>query len=169
MVIDYRKITEKELKDLSENLLRREVIIPVLKDLRSGYIDDTHGQNGCGIDILIKNKDIFGREIYLGVQCKKGDIIKKASGTNRSIETIINQIKEAYKTSFISSDCKDIYINGFYVIASGRVNDFARKFIYKMSDGQELILIIEDLKNEKKIETYIEYLHGGESEKLWEE
>lgn len=162
MVINFNTITEKELKSLNEDILRKRVIKPLLDNIGCDYVMDNCGQNECGVDIFFEKKDIFGHTRYFGIQCKKGDIKKTTSENPKSIITICNQIKEAFKTEFISSEYTEVFINGFYIITSGLVNRFAQEYIMKMKkdfpyldiiDGQQLIQIL------KKVNT-LKYLNS---------
>lgn len=152
-MIDLDELNEDSLKGLSENFLRREVIIPLLKEIGIRGIEDVHGVKEHGIDVLFIHHDIFRRTKLFGIQCKKGDIVKTAKEKPASIITITNQIREAFKRSFaVPGDPKyPRYIDGYYVVASGIINSHASEYICDLRhefpyidiiDGHSLLRII---------------------------
>jgi hypothetical protein len=147
------RLTEARLIQLSENKLRKEVLIPLLRDVGIHNLEDCHGIRECGVDILFVHNDMFGRPKLFGIQCKRGDIIKQATTISKSIITIHNQIREAFLVEFtVPGDPKGKkYIDGYYVIASGKINQYAKNYIrtrchefpyIDFLDGKELLRIV---------------------------
>jgi hypothetical protein len=151
MSVNLNKITEKELEFLPEDVLRKEVVIPLLKKIGCFNVVDLHGTNECGLDIFFEKKDVFRRNKYYGIQCKKGHIKRTTSKNTNSIITICNQINLAFTKQFRNSENNKIYINGFYLVISGQINELAKEYISITTnklpyldyiDGQYLISII---------------------------
>lgn len=153
MSISLNKITEKELELLSEDVLRKEVVIPLLKRIGCFNVVDLHGTNECGLDVFFEKKDVFKRNKYYGIQCKKGYIKRTTSNSPNSIITICNQIDLAFTKQFRNSENNKVYINGFYLVVSGQINELAKEYISITSkkfpyldfiDGQFLISMLND-------------------------
>lgn len=113
---------------LSEDSLRKDVIIPMLKALGAYGTEDFHGSSEKGKDVYFAYKDIFGEYKHCCFFIKVGDI--KKSGKN-DIRKMKVHIEEAIQREFINPiDNKNpIYIEEFYFICSGKINQEARDYI----------------------------------------
>jgi len=165
---DLNKINIDKLKKLDETQLRRNIIIPLLNYIEAQNVVDMHGSSEEGIDIYFETFDIFGEKLRWGVQVKTVDLILSAQPSNKNIITILNQIQMAFskRIKIITSDRSgEVYIDGFYVITSGRIKAPAIRYIYNniynnrnqhnnihIIDGNRLIEIIKNKDSLKKRE-----------------
>jgi len=113
---------------LSEDNLREKIIIPLLKALGAYSVENFHGSSEKGKDVYFAYKDIFGEYKHCCFFIKIGNI--KKSGKN-DIRKMKGHIEEAIQRNFINPiDNKNpIYIEEFYFVCSGKINQEARDYI----------------------------------------
>jgi hypothetical protein len=145
-----------ELLKLSENDLRKKIIIPLLKALGAYHVEDFHGPREKGKDVYFSYKNIFGRYKHCCFFIKKGNIKKTGKNDVRKCQ---NAIEEAIKIELINpiDNKSSVRIEEFYFVCSGRINQEAREwlneFLVKQKivpncdifDGESLIQFILDL------------------------
>jgi len=121
---NFMNIKDK-IKNLSEDDLRKKVIIPLLSALGCSSIRDNCNPTERGKDILYITRDHFLREKIWGAAVVKKDDINKAG-----LDTVNRQIIEAI-TKFIDPDDprNKIQIHELLVITAGKITDEAQKFI----------------------------------------
>jgi hypothetical protein len=96
---------------------------------------------------------------YFGISAKKGKITKVSASTPESIKIILSQLNEAFGHKFpISSPKTEVYLDGYYVIASGTITEPAKQHILDNSrnfpyvdviGGEELLWILRNRKSLK--------------------
>jgi hypothetical protein len=153
MGINLDTITKDSLVSLEEVELHLDVIFPLLEDIGFRRITYCHGPDECGIDFHFEMHDFFVRVKYFGISVKKGKV------TKGSAKIILSQLKEAFGHKFlISSPKTEVYLDGYYVIASGKITAPGKQHILETSrdfpyvdviDGQELLWIIRNRKSLK--------------------
>ncbi len=156
------KINIDKLRSLKEDILRLDIIIPLLRFIHAENIVDMHGAGEKGVDVYFEHKDIFGHQRRFGIQTKCGDINSKSKPQNNSIMTILNQIEMAFTNGVkfgTSAKGGKIHLDGFFVITNGNVNEGAaehigncrNKYSYvQIIDGGELMEIIKNKEILKK-------------------
>lgn len=138
----------QQLINLSENDLRKKVIIPTLEALSAYGTEDFHGAREKGKDVYFSYNNIFGRFKHCCFFIKKGDIYKRP-GTN-DIRKMKEQIEEAYKREFTSpiDNKTPIHIEEFYFVCSGKINKEARDWLSELlRNGQMPNFDIFDIDN----------------------
>src|SRR5437899_2070401 len=108
-----RKISqEANLRELLMNLFERMTWDPVL----------THGTNERGKDIVCKEtKNVLHVTEWIGCVVKQGKITGATSG-NSSIQTIVNQVQEAFIHPYTDTGTKQkIFLNKVYVINNDEI------------------------------------------------
>lgn len=137
---NYKK---SKLKDLCENDLRKNVIIPLL--MKMHYFDcvENHHSNEKGKDIICKEYDErFDTFKYVAVIVKTTDITGSSSSSN-SIFNLVVQVKQA-----INEPYKDIYnlseinIDKCIIITTGRIIPQALESIYNTLKREHLDKLI---------------------------
>lgn len=127
-----------------EDKFTEEVVMPLMEFIFSNsdisqngaYKIEFWGKNkrlegGYGFDIYLGYYDYFHRQKNIVIQCKVGNITLASNASiPSSIETIGNQIKKAYISSFTSPLDPNIVskVDGFYIITSGSINQTARDY-----------------------------------------
>jgi hypothetical protein len=164
--LDLNKINIDRLRMLDEDTLRKNVLIPLLKYIEAQNVTDMHGSNEEGIDIYFEALDIFGNRLRLGIQVKNKNLVYTANSSNENLNTILNQIQMAFskRIRVMTSDRSgEVYLDGFYVITSGRITQAAIDHIYEnksrypniqLINGERLMEIIKNknLLKQRKIE-----------------
>ncbi len=141
---DLKNISEEKLISLPEPKLRKEIIIPLLNKIGCRNVTDKCGPEEWGVDVYFEIEDIFGRTKYFGISAKKGNLNKSSKNIPSSIITIHTQIKQAFRKTFAPSNLKtEVHLDGYYIIASGRVNRLAKEYILTMRQEFPYIDIIE--------------------------
>lgn len=153
------QITAPRLISLSENQLRKQIIIPLLSEIGAENVKDMHGRNEEGIDVYFEYYDIFNHRRRFGIQLKKGDINLRTKPNIDAVLTIINQIKLSFSKEIVFIDSKmgktSFIIDGFYVIISGKATGDAIEYILRerksfpyiqIIEGNGLLEIIQDRK-----------------------
>jgi hypothetical protein len=127
VVIMQMNIRSKIIR-LSENNLREIILIPLLNALGAYGVQKFHGSSEKGKDVYFAYKDLFGEHKHCCFFIKIGDI--KKSGKN-DIRKMKGHIEEAIQREFINPiDNKiPIYIEEFYFVCSGKINQEARDYI----------------------------------------
>ena len=140
---------------LSEDKLRKNILIPLLKALNAYSVEKFHGSSEKGKDVYFAYKDIFGEYKHCCFFIKTGDI--KKSGKN-DIRKMKGHIEEAIQRKFISpiDNKSPIYIEEFFFVCSGKINQETRDYIadllrqkqmpsFRIFDIDKLIEIILNL------------------------
>lgn len=113
---------------LSENDLRKKVVIPLLKALDAYGTEDFHGSREKGKDVYFSYKNIFGRYKHCCFFIKKGNIKKGGKNDIRKMQVAI---EEAIKSDFTSpiDNKTPVHIEEFYFVCSGKINKEAREWL----------------------------------------
>jgi hypothetical protein len=157
MDITLKTLTETQLIECKEDILRNGVIIPLLRKIGLHGVRPYHGPREFGIDVLFESVDFFDRPKYFGVSVKTERLDYTAKEEpKRNLQTICYQISKAKKAKFPSSNYTQVYLDGYYVITSKSVSreavdfilDNQRDFSYiDIIDGQELFRIIQEMEH----------------------
>jgi len=117
-----------KITKLSENNLRKKVIIPLLKALDAYNTEDFHGSREKGKDVYFSYKSIFGKYKHCCFFIKKGDIKKSGKNDIRKMQVAI---EEAIKSEFTSpiDNKTPVRIEEFYFVCSGKINREAREWL----------------------------------------
>ena len=164
--VDLDNINIDKLRKLNEEQLRKNIIIPLLNYIEVQNVVDMHGSREEGIDIYFETFDIFGDKLRWGVQVKTVNLILGSRPSKGNLLTILNQIKMAFSKKIrvnTSDRSGEVYIDGFYIITSGRITDLAIKYIndnrnqypnIHLIDGCRLMEIIKnkDSLKQRKVE-----------------
>jgi len=157
--MDLDKISPHKLKTLSEEVLRKDLVIPLLKEIEAQNVTDMHGPSEKGIDVYFETYDIFGHKRRFGMQVKTIDIVQEGQAGKGNIITIMNQIEMAFSNSIVFGTSEkgreEVYIDGFYILTSGKVSPNAARYIREkrnkypyvyIIDGDETLRIIRNRK-----------------------
>ncbi len=121
----------EKLEKLSENNLRKKVLIPLLKALGAYATEDFHGSREKGKDVYFSYKNVFSRDKHCCFFIKKGNI--KKSGVN-DIRNMQGAIGEAIQREFISpiNNKTPVRIEEFYFVCSGKINKESRDWLSEL-------------------------------------
>ena len=111
----------KILKKLSEQELRREVIIPLLSKM--GYLSpiEYHGTNEKGKDIICYEYNRLDEIDYLSIVAKITDI--RGSVTNEGLREIIYQVEQSFDIPFDDVySMKRVFINEVWIVTTGKIS-----------------------------------------------
>ena len=82
----------------NEAIFRKEILIPILRDLGYENVQETHGQYEYGVDILFSNINKFKIMEWNGIVAKTGDInLDEGTDISRKIKIISKQVYQAKK------------------------------------------------------------------------
>ena len=117
----------KALGELSEEDLRRKIILPLLAATKGlNRISDVHGRNEKGLDVIFYESGAIN-EVCYGLQLKKGNI--SGGGTKSgTVKEIIDQLEIAKDLTHpvAVEGAGRVQIDHFIVATSGRISDTAR-------------------------------------------
>ncbi len=133
------KEKREHLLQLTEDDLRREVLVPLITIL--GFHDPIlyHHANEKGKDIICKElDDKFGKTRYIALIVKKGNVTGSASGSN-SYFAVINQIKQAINESYKDIyELREVVIDQVILVASGEILPTAFESVYGTLKAEKL-------------------------------
>lgn len=169
--INLDTIDLAKLRRYKEDTLRKQVIIPLLSDLGADYIEDMHKNKKSeqGIDVYFETFDIFGHRRRFGIQIKREDLVCQGRpDKNKNIETICTQTRLAFGKEITLSTSEpgkvSVYIDGYYIITAGEVNETSTSYIYQQRksspyihviDGKLLLKIISQRRRIRKNKEFI--------------
>jgi len=145
---------KKILQDLSEDDLRKKIIIPYL-DNSCIQVEDWCGPSEKGKDIVYVRKDMLSQDVTGAVIIKKENI-RKSGTKNTNIKEIKIQVEEAYSSEIpfpLDSD-KKTSIQEIYVLTPYNISREAREYInediskkmqVRFISGDQLVLKIKEL------------------------
>lgn len=145
---------KKILQDLSEDDLRKKIIIPYL-DISCIQVEDWCGPSEKGKDIVYVRKDMLSQDVTGAVIIKKENI-RKSGTKNTHIREIKNQVEEACSSEipFPLDPDKKTHIQEIYVLTPYNITPEARDYInenigkkmqVRFINGDQLVLKIETL------------------------
>ncbi len=126
----HNPLWEEKLQALSEDNLRQNVLLPILRrNPELKQVTDVHGVNERGLDIIFASEDGV-RTNWYGLQLKKGDISGGGSGT-QTVKRIIDQLELAkpYKHPVSTPPAGEYQMDYFVVANSGKISGTAREEI----------------------------------------
>jgi len=103
-------------------------VVKVFQELRYAAVRLSHGPTEKGKDIVCYEVNKMGRNEYVGIQIKHGDV--RASGGKGNLTDLWRQALEAFNSP-VRFDDGDHYLDKFVVVVSGMMNELARD---KLSD-----------------------------------
>ena len=121
---------EEKLQALSEDDLRQNVLLPILRrNPKLKQITDVHGVNERGLDIIFASEDGV-RTNWYGLQLKKGNLAGGGSGT-QTVKKIIDQLELAqpYRHPVSTPPAGKYQMDYFVVANSGKISGTAREEI----------------------------------------
>ncbi|MBE9592656.1 MAG: NACHT domain-containing protein, partial [Proteobacteria bacterium] len=139
------------IQKLSEEDLRKRVLIPLFKMMGFRDVTDYHGVLEFGKDLIFYEEDSFGYRIYSGVQVKAVDI---KSG---NIFKVLEQAKQCLDIPFMdTADGKRKKIERCLIVTSGKITTNAMYAIrgelerdnlgrlVRLIDGNKLVSLIDE-------------------------
>jgi hypothetical protein len=140
----------------SEDELRTDVLIPIFTEMGYETVDEVHGANEKGKDIVLVEKDKFGDYVYTAVIVKNKDVSNATSGTSK--ELVGNLSTQIAMTVASGYDCrlqsKHVDFNRISVITGGRISQTAMDTLIKVAlqnrftnivfkDGEDVVQLID--------------------------
>jgi energy-coupling factor transporter ATP-binding protein EcfA2 len=150
-----RKLTL--IRDIpSENALRTELLMPVYRQMGYVLVDEEHGPQERGKDIVLVGKDPMGDYTYTGVIIKRGDI-SNATSPKRSdtVATVANQIVMTLNSGYVCPiQQKPVSFQKIVVVTNGRFSNSAKEELLKTArqhqfqtmtfhQGQDLVRMVD--------------------------
>jgi len=132
---------KEKLQSLSEDILRKKVVMPLLRYVGFEHVEDWCGPGEKGKDVLYVRKDPLLESYFLGaVLIKNKKNIRKGSKTD--IRNIKNQVEEAILTPVFNP--ADFYsettIREIYILTSFDIEREARDYIGKVLRNSPLFI-----------------------------
>ncbi len=120
----------------NENYLRKEVLIPLFRNMEFQAVIDTHGNDEKGKDIVLVSKNKFNRHEYTAVIVKKDDITNATSAKDKEIiANVEKQIRMTINSGYDSLlEKKKVHFNSIIVTSSGNISNSAREAFVNMAD-----------------------------------
>ena len=119
-----------KLEALSENELRRDIVIPILSKTPGVHqVTDVHGTSEKGLDVVFCTMDPI-RKTWYGLQLKKGKISGGGRG-KQTVKEIVDQLGLAndHEHHVATPPAGTYRMDRFIVAASGRISQSARQEI----------------------------------------
>lgn len=119
----------KILKELTEQELRREVIIPLLSKM--GYLSpiEYHGVNERGKDIICYDYNKLNEIDYLSIVAKTTDI-KGDVSTDKGLREMIYQVEQSFNNRYDDLySMKQVFINEVWIITTGKLASGAQESV----------------------------------------
>lgn len=148
---------KEELQKLSEDDLRKKIVIPMMKRLGCVKVEDWCGPREEGKDVLYIKKDTFRDDTCGAIILKNRRDITKSRRDNHDVREIKSQIEEAMTSEIINplEPVEKINLHELCIMTSYEINKDARKFIYsscgkimpyiKFIDGDKLVRLIQKI------------------------
>ncbi|MBL7153450.1 MAG: HAMP domain-containing histidine kinase [Phycisphaerae bacterium] len=114
---------EKDIDDLREEALTRDIVIPLLQEMGYKDVRYVHGMFEHGVDVLCTEETPFGSE-FCGLQVKAVPISasKRAKGGN--VSELINQASSALRHRFIDErDNTEKSLDKYFILTSAKISD----------------------------------------------
>lgn len=132
VITDSEKL--KRLRALDETSFRRDVMVPLLRNMGYESVSDVHGVYEHGVDILYFYID-KGRRHLRGAQLKVGNIQSNKRKPNSSVLTLIQQAQEALNYKFeVPNEEGQHPLHGLEVFTSGSISQQAMDTIKNSSN-----------------------------------
>lgn len=138
----------------NENLLRKNIVIPLLRLKGFKNVSDIHGSDEHGRDIVCYLNDYFKNRINFGFQVKARRIHANSSRPNEhNITVIVTQIEEAFRIPFFDTLAnEDKMIHQLYIITSKIITAEAKRSI-----------VAGSYQNKR----YTHFIDGGQLKEEW--
>lgn len=138
----------------NENLLRENIVIPLLRLKGFKNVSDVHGSDEHGRDIVCYLNDYFKNRINFGFQVKARRIHAYSSRPNKhNITVIVTQIKEAFRIPFFDTLANENkMIHQLYIITSKIITAEAKRSI-----------VAGSYQNKR----YTHFIDGGQLKEEW--
>ena len=115
-----------------EQDFRKEILIPILKDLGYDNIQDIHGQHEYGVDILFSNQNKFNLMEWNGIAAKVGDInLEAGTELSQNLKKIFTQIYQAKSMNHLETNYGNVKINRVFIATNGKINFHAKNILSK--------------------------------------
>lgn len=118
----------KKLRSIKyEQDFRKEILIPILKDLGYDNIQEIHGQHEYGVDILFSNMNKFGIMEWNGIVAKIGNInFDVGTEISQNLKKISTQIYQAKSMNHLEKNYGNVKINRVFIATNGKLNFHAK-------------------------------------------
>lgn len=91
-------------------------------------VQDVHGINEYGLDIIFLARDFSGELRCFGMQLKAGNLTCRSSPT-KGVKEIIGQLAIANGGEYKRQPDNKYEFSGFYVVVEGEISETAKKYI----------------------------------------
>ena len=124
--------TKDELKEKLnsieyEQVFRKEILIPILKDLGYDNIQDIHGPHEYGVDILFSNQNKFNLMEWNGIVAKINDInLKVGTELSQNLKSIFSQVYQAKSMNHLEKNYGNVKITRVFIATNGKINFYAK-------------------------------------------
>ncbi len=116
--------------ELSEDNFRKEVIIPILIDLNCNDINEIHGRDEFGIDILFSTEDLFMIKEWNAIIAKVGPINQNDGLViKEKIRILKEQIHMAKVIPHTDINIGEIDISRVFIVTNSTINSNAMKIL----------------------------------------
>jgi len=145
------------LKDLNEQELRQDLLIPLLSKM--GYIApiEYHGTNEKGKDIICFEYDRLREQRFLAVVAKTGNLTGNAA-TNSGLMNVVTQVQQAFDNPYEDLyNMRQVFINEVWVVTTGKIVSGAQESVIntlRKTNLDKQIRIIGDDRLIQLIDTY---------------
>ncbi len=125
-----KQLVEKLNSIKYEKDFRKEILIPILKDLGYDNIQDIHGQHEYGVDILFSKINNFGIMEWNGIVAKIGNInLEIGTEISQNFKKMIIQIYQAKGMNHLEKNYGNVRITRVFVATNGKINFHARNIL----------------------------------------
>lgn len=114
-----------------EDYLRSSVLYNLLEEMHLHPVL-THGTGELGKDLVCHELNSLGILEWIALVVKAGNITGSTSGS-RGLQTVFNQIKEAFDHPYVNHVHREVTMNKVWVVTNGRITSVARgKLVEKL-------------------------------------
>lgn len=131
-----KSFTQTELENKLNNItnekeLRREVLIPILRDLGYDNVKETHGTREFGKDIVFTIRDKFGLPEWNVMVVKNQDIHGDTSKPNNFALNVLSELKLCKAMPYKDLNYGEKHFAKVYLVINGKFRDNAIDIISK--------------------------------------
>ena len=140
----------------SEEELRTELLIPVYRQMGYVLVDEEHGPQERGKDIVLVGRDLMGDYSYTAVIIKVGDVSNATSPKRtNTVATVANQIVMTLNSGYVCPiQQKPVNFQKVIVVTNGRFSGSAKEELLKTArqhrfqtvtfhQGEDLVRLVD--------------------------
>lgn len=154
------KIKLRKIREITEDELRKEVLIPLLGRMGLKAPTIYHGSQERGKDVVCFDYDKLGKKVYLGIVAKVGDFTGSLS-SNKSLSEILFQIEQSFDVPYYDLfGMNKITMDQVWVVTTGRIVTGAAESILDKLQKTNLAKLVRFISGENLVHLINEHYNS---------